>query len=317
MNYTTEVQAGVEWPYSEQPINLGDVEDDPVLLSVASYIDLDAIADFMTKSYLIIFRANCIAPPEYIETKWPIIRERYRSSLQAILDSCIPNQMTGIILKVEHRDVIQGVMALNMAKADRSDLWTNNEFLHTDESEYAWVFPVDGYLRLLSNLMDSAHNESRPILNVPHLAASMDDRYMSTCLTTFMGMLRTIAGKCQYSMLINSYEGVYHSLFKTYITYNNGFQRFGWLNNPALDVRRHSNDYVIYARYIPASNSGRGQRLYLDEAVWDAFNDIFSPSRRVQIPRDDGSPVPSLVSDSERSTPEPTSSSTESDDSLY
>lgn len=56
-----------------------------------------------------IFKANCVGPPEYIETKWPIIRERHKSSLQAILDSCIPNEMTGVILKIEHRDMIQGV----------------------------------------------------------------------------------------------------------------------------------------------------------------------------------------------------------------
>ncbi|KAH8167377.1 hypothetical protein CIB48_g874 [Xylaria polymorpha] len=303
MSDTTEMQADVEWPFPQQPINLGTLEDHPILLSVASHIDLDAIADFMTDSYLMIFKANCVGPPEYIETKWPIIRERHKSSLQAILDSCIPNEMTGVILKIEHRDMIQGVMAVNMAKEDYSDLWTNNEFLQAANSQHSWVFPTDSYLRLLSELIDGRRNRSRPILNVPHLVASLDDHYMGTCLTTFASLLKTIAHKCRYSVLINSHEGVYHPLFKTYMTYNTEFKKHGWMVNPGLNVHKYSADYTIYAQYIRPSS--RRQRPYLDEALWQAFDDIFSLPWPLHIPHDDMSPVPSLIFDSGDSSPEP------------
>ncbi|KAI0862440.1 hypothetical protein F4860DRAFT_523211 [Xylaria cubensis] len=288
MNYTTETLAGAEWPFSQQPLNLGNIENYPVLLTVADYTDLDAIAEFAADSYITIKQASRLRPVEYFVEKWPLIRERYRSSLQAIMESCIPNAMTGVILKVEHRGVIKGMMALNLAQTDRRDPWTRHESLQLGSRQYyARVFPTTEYLSSLYLILADRRNGSRPILNVPHIISSMDSSYMTTCLTTFMNIIVRIAHVCRFTVLMNSYEGSYHHLFKTYITHNAGF----------TENSQTSSYHWFYKLDCPRLIGL--QQLYLDRAIREAFEHFDRPLRPPQRTRDGLSPVPSLVSDSE------------------
>ncbi|TRX89430.1 hypothetical protein FHL15_009728 [Xylaria flabelliformis] len=262
MNYTTETPVDAEWPFSQQPLHLGNIENHPILLTVAGYPDLDAIAEFAADSYITIKQASRFKPMEYFAEQRPLIRERYRSSLQAIMESCIPNAMAGVILKVEHRGVIKGMMALNLAQTDCGDPWTRHESLQLRSPQYARVFPTTEHLRLLYLTMADRRNGSRPILNVPHIISSMDSSYMATCLTTFMNILVRIA----------------HTF------------------DPELQPRIPSSDHWFYKLECPQFIGL--QQLYLDRAIREAFEHFDRPLRPPQRTRDELSPVPSLVSDS-------------------
>ncbi|KAI0456019.1 hypothetical protein F5B21DRAFT_502770 [Xylaria acuta] len=302
MNDTTETLADIEWPFSQQPLNLGTLDDHPILLTVADHTDLDAISRFTAWSYIAIEQARRSVPPVYFWDQWPLIVERFKSSLQAIMESCIPNEMKGIILKIEHRDVIKGIMALNIAQTDHGDPWTRHQLLQLNSLQYPRVFPTAGYLELLSQTMNNACNGLRPILNVPHLIPSLDEPYRMTCLTAFTTMLVRIARECQHTLFINIHEGGFHALFGTDMTYNTGFLECGQIIGEALPIRQYSPGYRAYVGYVQPSY-GR-QQLCLDRAVREAFDNFGFPLLPPQGPSDDLSPVPSLEDDSGNSSPE-------------
>ncbi|KAI0485816.1 hypothetical protein F4859DRAFT_512008 [Xylaria cf. heliscus] len=293
---STEILADVEWPFSQEPIKLRDLEDQPILLSVASDDDLEAITDFTADYYLKVDQLSCLVPSEYLEKKRPLIKERYRTSFQAIMDSCIPDKMTGVVLKIEHKDVIKGVMAVHMFEDDDDDAWTETEGLQKNSDRYSWIFPTTAYLDMLSNFMRHGHSGSRTILNVPHLIASLDGRYTGLCLTTFTTLLETIARQCQYSVVINSHEGTCHSLLRTYITYNNEFTQIKWVTKGAMVVMEYAPGYRVYVK-VTMPLSDESQQLYLDQAVWEAFNEFGSPLQSPETPHRDLSPMPPLEID--------------------
>ncbi|RYC65278.1 hypothetical protein CHU98_g954 [Xylaria longipes] len=264
MNDTTEILAGVGWPFSQQPLNLGILEHHPILLTVADHTDLDAMADFTVNRYLTIEQASGFVP-------------------------------VGLKVVTTNPNV---VVALNIAQADCRDPWTRHELLQRDSFRYAGVFPIAEYLEMLSLIINHGYNGLRPVINVPHLITSLDDRYTSICLTTFIRLLARIAWRCQYSALINSHEGSYRLLFETYVTYDTGFVESGRIRHRAFPVQQYySPNYRFYAVYIPPSNES--QQLYLDQAVWEVFNHSCPPPQPPQRQRDDLSPVPSLEPGSE------------------
>ncbi|KAI1745707.1 hypothetical protein F4680DRAFT_443178 [Xylaria scruposa] len=288
MNNTTETLANAAWPFYQEPLNLGDLENHPILLTVADRTDLDALADFAADSHIAIKQAGSFGPLQDPSGYWLCRRQRYRCSFQAIMESCIPNEMTGAILKVEHRGVIKGMMTLNLAQTDHGDPWTR---------QYAQLSPDSKYLKLLFQIMEDNNNDSRPILNVPNIFTSMDGHYRTTCLTAFTNILVRIAHACRYTILMKIYHGSYHYLFKTPVTDNTGFveclQTFG----EGFQPQRYWPYYGFYMKYCPRFIGI--QQTYLDRALREAFEYFDCPLRPSQRTRDELSPVPSLVSDSD------------------
>ncbi len=97
------------WPFCQRPFTIANFDDHRIRLSVAAPVDLNNIAAFCTEYG---WAAKQFIAPELLLTPMhmeELMKERYKDAIKAIMDTCTPGTMTGIVIKIEYKDKIRGV----------------------------------------------------------------------------------------------------------------------------------------------------------------------------------------------------------------
>ncbi|GAP90126.2 hypothetical protein SAMD00023353_0203890 [Rosellinia necatrix] len=156
-----------EWPFHYPPVVAGVVQNHQVRLSIASHDDLNAMAEFIAEySWRMKHDAGTLEHVRGVteEQKWTLLVERYTAGLTAIMDCCVAGSMSGVVLKIQHRGKVQGVMALNLVTPALSDSWSQHELEQSWRSQTCWIYPA-AYTDILAELVGGAENRGRTVLS--------------------------------------------------------------------------------------------------------------------------------------------------------
>ncbi|KAI0202507.1 hypothetical protein F4808DRAFT_468211 [Astrocystis sublimbata] len=285
-----------EWPFSRQ-LKLQDEGGHPVLLGVAGQNELEDVVNFAANTYFEIRQASIFTIEQMFHADSQWVKQRFRSSLKAVMDCCNAGEMTGVVLKIEHQGAIKGIMVLHLARKDAHDPWSINAKSQSDMSTGSNpVSMSSAHITLIKERTDTESNQLRPIINVPHVIASVQGRFMHICLNNFMSMLTKISHHCQLSALVSSHEGSYHTMYKTMIAGVADFiEKKGIARNDHPGPKHHEthgysvDDHFFYERVVEASdeqkeyrsNAGKAkwngeewpeQPVYFDQAIRDVFD---------------------------------------------
>ncbi|TGJ85468.1 hypothetical protein E0Z10_g3289 [Xylaria hypoxylon] len=239
-------------------------------MAVASYNDLDAIADFCTEYSWIVKRETGVLAIDTLVSPGlmtALMKDRYKDSIKAIMDCCIPGSMTGIVLKIEYQGQIRGVMALNIVTAGFNDPWSQNERRENERQQISWVFPAN-YLDTLSYTLWESANQGQPILNVPYFVVSLEQPYLNACIPAFGRMLIKLFTWFNRTTVVNIQSGPYHAAFSPYFT-GSTFTHTTSLSENCPGVQQLHYTYSIYTSW--AEPSADAPPEYLDDIVRRAF----------------------------------------------
>ncbi|KAF2966262.1 hypothetical protein GQX73_g7313 [Xylaria multiplex] len=290
----------VPWPYSQEPVTIAYFDDHRMRMGVASYADLDSLADFCTEySWIVKQETGVLALDQLVNPGFmtSLMKERYKYSLKAIMDCCIPGSMTGIVLKIEYQGLIRGVnyrnfvesyplkafafaqntgslltpsaiVALNIVSAEFNDPWSQNERQEQARPQVKWIFP-DDYMGTLSYTLWDRGNHGRPVLNVPYFVVSLEQPYLNACIPAFGRMLIKLYTWFNATTVVNIQTGPYHATFDPYFSGSTFIHTATLLEN-APSVTQRNYTYSVYTSW--ARPSQEAPLRYLDDVVRRAFD---------------------------------------------
>ncbi|KAI0539178.1 hypothetical protein GGR58DRAFT_258557 [Xylaria digitata] len=261
----------IPWPYSQEPVTIAYFDDHRMRMGVASYADLDGLADFCTEySWIVKQETGVLALDQLVNPGFmtSLMKERYKYSLKSIMDCCIPGSMTGIVLKIEYQGQIRGVMALNIVSPEFNDPWSQNERQEQARPQVKWIFPED-YMGTLSYTLWDRRNNGKPILNVPYFVVSLEQPYLNACIPAFGRMLIKIFTWFNGTTVVNIQTGPYHATFDPYFNGSTFMHTATLLENCPNISQRHYT-YSIYTSWGRPSQDA--PLRYLDDVVRRAFD---------------------------------------------
>ncbi|KAI1353232.1 hypothetical protein F5Y01DRAFT_313015 [Xylaria sp. FL0043] len=258
------------WPFNQRPITISCFDDHRIRLSVAGPADLGAIASFCRDYSWSVKQFVCpeiIAAPAQLKAQ---MRARYKASIGAILDCCVPGSMTGIVFKIEFEDQIRGVMAINVVSSDFEDPWSQNEREEATKEETAWIFPSD-YMGKLAETLGEEDNNSEPILNIPYFVVSTEQPFLSVCIPSFRRLLEAIATLYNRTAVMNLQTGPYEHAFTPYLA-GSSFNHTGRMEESPSDVLQPYSAYSNYTFWTDTSRDTPSP--YLDRVIRRALADF-------------------------------------------
>ncbi|KAI1428454.1 hypothetical protein F5Y12DRAFT_25303 [Xylaria sp. FL1777] len=263
-------QPAFPWPFCQRPTTIAHYDDHRIRLSVATPNDLNDVADFCTDYAWAMKQFVCpeiIVAPEHMRA---LMTERYKASIKAIMDCCVPGRMTGIVFKIEYNNRIQGVMAINIVSSEFDDPWSQNERQEATRAEIGWIFPSD-YLGKLAETLGEDDNHSQPILNVPYFLVSLEQPFLNVCLPSFRRLIETIATLYNRTAVLNLETGPYEHIFAPYLAGSSFIHTGRILENPS-EVLQPWSTYSNYTHWTDPSNDMPGQ--YLDRIIRRALGEL-------------------------------------------
>ncbi|KAI0914564.1 hypothetical protein F4823DRAFT_557913 [Ustulina deusta] len=258
------------WPFCQRPFTIANFDDHRIRLSVAAPVDLNNIAAFCTEYG---WAAKQFIAPELLLTPMhmeELMKERYKDAIRAIMDTCTPGTMTGIVIKIEYKDKIRGVMAINVVGPDLDDPWSLNERQVGFRDEMAWIFP-SFYMSTLSETLAEEDNHAEPILNIPYFIVALEQPFLSACIPAFKRLVEMIATEYNRTAVLNIESGPYQNCFAPYFT-GSTFQHTGELLENVSGIYQSYPTYTIYTHWTNPSVDTPGP--YLDRIIRRVFADF-------------------------------------------
>ncbi|KAI1128013.1 hypothetical protein F5Y10DRAFT_292363 [Nemania abortiva] len=261
------------WPYDQQPVVVGRIGRHHSRLIIATPADLNNIATFMAE-YAYPIKGDTGVIPDHTgmlyakERTVAYLKDRYWNAMKAVMDCATPGNVNGLVLKLERNGKIEGVMAFNIVTENFDDPWSQYETRFHQRQENLWIYPGNGYMCQLRDVIHHPRNGGRPIVNIPFLITDLDPNLLPTLVGAFSKFLKGLVDEFRHCAIVNIYSGNHHEALKPYFDHHLGWPDVGRIKDRAPTMPQNCFPYKLMGKFIGPANPALPQPSFAQCIRW-------------------------------------------------